>query len=237
MKKILVLLLLGVLISCSNTNSQIVEDIEALEFYEAINKEDQVIIDMRTPEEFFGGHIKDASNIDFYSDDFLDKLEIIRKDIPIYVYCRSGGRSSLGANKMEALGFTKVYNLVGGIGAWEAANYKIIQSDRQEKSSQLIFSVSKIDILLQKNEVVLLYFSTEWCIPCKKMKPLILQIKKEDSEIEVLSIDADVNNDLIKKYKIKGIPVVILFKNNEEVFRHVGLISKKELLKHINSVK
>ena len=93
-----------------------------------IKEIDGVIIDVRTPAEFHSGHIKDATNINFYADDFVEKLKITRKDIPIYVYCRSGGRSSMAASKMAKLGFTRIYNLVGGIRAWNAANYITIKS-------------------------------------------------------------------------------------------------------------
>ena len=85
MKNIFFLLSIMFLFSCGNTNSQIIEDINAEEFYHLIEKGDGIIIDVRTSQEFNSGHIIDATNIDFYSDDFTDKLKIVRKDIPIYV--------------------------------------------------------------------------------------------------------------------------------------------------------
>jgi thioredoxin len=234
MKKILYLLSAISLISCGNTNSQIIENIEAPQFQTLTNKENGIIIDVRTPEEFYSGHIKDATNIDFYSDKFIEKLKIVRKDVPIYVYCRSGGRSSSAANKMEELGFTKVYNLVGGIGAWDSENYPTIKSKEENLSSQPTFTVLEIENVLKTNELVLIDFSTQWCVPCKKMKPVIQQIQKENSNVKVLVIDADVNKELIKKHQIKGVPVFIVFKNSKEVFRHVGVVSKEELLKQLN---
>ena len=168
MKNILFLLSIISLISCGNTNSQIIENIEALQFQTLINKEDGIILDVRTSQEFHSGHIKDATNIDFYADDFIDKLKIVRKDIPIYVYCRSGGRSSSSASKMEKLGFTKVYNLVGGIGSWDSANYKTVKSKEAKRSIQPTFTFSEMDNILKTNETVLMAFSTEWCVPCKK---------------------------------------------------------------------
>ena len=66
------------------------------------------------------------------------------------------------------------------------------------------------------------------------MKPVIQQIQKENSNVKVLVIDADANKELIKKHQIKGVPVFIVFKNSKEVFRHVGIVSKEELLKQLN---
>ena len=121
--------------SCMNTNSQIIENIEALTFKTKISEIDGLIIDVRTPEEFSSGYIADATNIDFYANDFDHKLNIISKNQPIYIYCRSGGRSSAAAKKLEKLGFNEVYNLSGGISSWNSAGYKINKlSDRSSKS-------------------------------------------------------------------------------------------------------
>ena len=230
MKNVISLLSTIFLIYCGNTNSQIIENIEAPEFKTIINKVDGIIIDVRTPHEFYSGHIKEATNIDFYADDFTDKLKVVRKDVPIYVYYRSGGRSSSAASKMEKLGFTKVYNLIGGIESWNYVNYSIVESKQQKKSIQPNFTVSEVNNILKNNELVLIDFSTEWCFPCKKMKPVIEGIKKERPNVKVLFIDADINKDLVKKYTIKGVPVFIIFRDAKEVFRHIGIISKNNLL-------
>ena len=179
MKKIFYLLSIASLFSCGNTNSQIIENIGASQFQLLTSKQEGIIIDVRTPKEFHSGHIEESVNIDFYADDFTDKLRILRKNVPIYVYCRSGGRSFSAAKKMQGLGFVKVYNLSGGIGSWNAENYGTIKSKEEETISQPAFTVLEIDNILKTNEVVLIDFSTEWCIPCKKMKPVIQQIKKE----------------------------------------------------------
>lgn len=233
MKKILYLIFATLLISCSNTNSQIIQNVGASLFYELIKKEDGIIIDVRTSEEFHSNHIKDASNIDFYSDNFSKKLNIIRKDVPIYIYCRSGGRSSKSANKMEKLGFLKVYNLAGGIGAWNSENYPTIKSKKREKSSKMPFTISKIEGILKNHNIVLMDFSTDWCIPCQKMNPVIKEIQKENPNTKVIFIDADVNEELIRKYEVRGVPVFIIFKNAKEIFRHAGVISKEKLLKQL----
>ena len=233
MKKILSLLSIVVLISCGETNSQVVQNIKAEKFQEFSALNEGIIIDVRTAAEFNSGHIKDATNIDFYADDFESKLKIVRKDVPIYVYCRSGGRSSSAAKKMEKLGFSEVYNLLGGIGSWNSLGFKTIKSKSGKQSEQPKFSISEIDEILKKNKTVLIDFSTQWCVPCKKMNPIIEEIQSENSEVKVLFIDADVNKELIKKYQIQGVPVFIIFKNGKEAYRNVGVVSKSDLVKNL----
>ena len=78
-------------------------------------------------------------------------------------------------------------------------------------------------------KIILIDFSTQWCVPCKKMRPVIEEIKRETPNVKILFIDADANKELVKKYQIKGVPVFIVFKNGEEYFRKVGLCNKEEL--------
>ena len=229
MQKILFLIGIVFLFSCVNTNSQIIQDINAEKFHQLIEKGDGIIIDVRTSQEFNSGHIIDATNIDFHSDDFTDKLKIVRKDVPIYVYCRSGGRSSSAADKMEKLGFTKVYNMIGGIGSWQSEGYETIKSKEVETTNQPKFTETQLNKILSNNKTVLIDFSTQWCVPCKKMKPIIEDIQRENPNVKVLFIDADANKELVKKYQVKGVPVFIVFKNAEEYFRKIGLCNKEEL--------
>ena len=135
MKKILLKLLVVFLCSCSNqSTSQSIQNVDAASFEINSNKGNSIIIDVRTKEEFVSGHISDATNIDYYDSDFKEKLDLVKKDVPILVYCRSGGRSVRAANIMQSLGFTEVYNLSGGIGAWKDSGFDVIKT-RQEKKN------------------------------------------------------------------------------------------------------
>jgi len=76
---------------------------------------------VRTPDEWASGTIKGATKMNFFDKDFNAQLEKLDKTKPVYVYCKSGGRSGKATKQMKKMGFTAVYNLVGGIGAWDAA--------------------------------------------------------------------------------------------------------------------
>jgi rhodanese-related sulfurtransferase len=78
------------------------------------------LIDVRTSGEYNEGHIKKAANIDWNGDGFDDKVSKLDKNAPVFLYCRSGKRSSSAAKRMKSLGFSKIYELEGGITKWEA---------------------------------------------------------------------------------------------------------------------
>ncbi len=81
-----------------------------------------VVLDIRTPDEFNGGHIEGAVNLDFYESDFAQSLDALDKDLPYFVYCRSGNRSASAIDTMKDLGFSEVYELDGGIVSWVEAD-------------------------------------------------------------------------------------------------------------------
>ncbi|MCP4882432.1 MAG: rhodanese-like domain-containing protein [Flavobacteriales bacterium] len=89
---------------------------------------DQILlIDVRTPGEFASGHIENSINIDYKSDDFKDLIGELDKNQEVYVYCKVGGRSGRSAKILEDMGFEKIYDLDGGINAWEKEGLKMVK--------------------------------------------------------------------------------------------------------------
>lgn len=83
------------------------------------------IVDIRTPFEFKRGYIKGAENINYYNRDFLEQMSKFDKNEPIYIYCRSGNRTSSASRKLSKLGFKEIYDLRGGILNWERSKNQI----------------------------------------------------------------------------------------------------------------
>jgi rhodanese-related sulfurtransferase len=73
------------------------------------------LVDVRTPLEYKNGHLKNAINIDFFSEKFDSEFNKLNKEKAIYLYCRSGNRSRKAANKLATMGFIEIYDLEGGI--------------------------------------------------------------------------------------------------------------------------
>ncbi|MBP9186869.1 MAG: rhodanese-like domain-containing protein [Bacteroidia bacterium] len=92
--------------------------LSAADFNNAITNNPGIILDVRTPGEFKKGYIKDARLLDIFSDEFDTELNKLDRNATYYVYCASGGRSAECTEKMQGLGFKKVYDLDNGMGAW-----------------------------------------------------------------------------------------------------------------------
>ncbi len=110
--------LLSTLFGVKIQQNNAIELLNPIDFKVHIKSKKVQLIDVRTPLEYNSGHIKDAKNIDLYSDDFNTEFDKLDKSKPVYVYCRSGVRSNQAANKLIAMGFIKVYDLKGGYLKW-----------------------------------------------------------------------------------------------------------------------
>jgi rhodanese-related sulfurtransferase len=96
-----------------------VTKLNVADFKSGIAQKGVQILDVRTAGEFGSGHIAKAKNLDFFQGSrFKSGLEGLKKDKPVYVYCRSGNRSGKAARMMAAMGFTEIYDLRGGYMAW-----------------------------------------------------------------------------------------------------------------------
>ncbi|KPJ87736.1 MAG: hypothetical protein AMS17_07720 [Spirochaetes bacterium DG_61] len=91
------------------------------------NNSDFVILDVRTPSEFESGALENAVNIDFYSETFEEEIAKLDRDTHYLIYCRSGGRSSRMLELVKSLGFSKVYEMRGGINNWMAKGYPVVK--------------------------------------------------------------------------------------------------------------
>jgi thioredoxin-like negative regulator of GroEL len=75
------------------------------------------------------------------------------------------------------------------------------------------------------------YFTADWCQPCKKVKPIVEDMKKEGFEFQM--IDADYEQLLVKRFEIKSIPTFILMEDGKEINRITGAKTRQELEKFI----
>lgn len=95
------------------------------EFARLVADKQNVILDVRTREEFQAGHLIGALNIDVTAPDFGQKVEALDKNKTYLVHCASGGRSAKACEKLSVIDFHDLYNLSGGYRAWVKAGQPV----------------------------------------------------------------------------------------------------------------
>ena len=216
-------------LNCNSQNAKNIETIKPQAFAEKIKATPNAqILDVRTPGEYSGEHLDNSVNVDWNGDDFAAKAAKYDKSQPVFVYCKVGGRSAQAAAKLSELGFTKIYNLDGGIMKWNAAGLsapsdKIVGMCDQEYGD-----------MIKANPKVLVNFYADWCAPCIKMKPYILKLQEEKKgEVNLVRLNADENKTMITKLKLDELPAMLLYENGELKWQHNGFISEEDLRKQL----
>ncbi|MBL7920706.1 MAG: thioredoxin [Bacteroidia bacterium] len=209
------------IVSC-NSNAQ-TSTIAVDEFEKGITKIDIQLLDVRTAEEYNSGHLQNALQANWNNEtEFQNRVKSLDKTKPIYIYCLSGGRSANAMQWLYSNGFSKVYNMKGGINAWKQADKKL-QGAVETKQ----ISMQDYLKLIPADKTVLVDIGAEWCPPCKKMNHIIEQLEKE--KYAVIKIDGGTQTELCKALKIDTFPVFIIYKNGVEVNRKEGVLSLEEL--------
>jgi rhodanese-related sulfurtransferase len=198
------------------------EDLAPAQFNSQLQAQHGLVLDVRTPGEVARGKLAGASVIDFNGPKFEQKVALIARDKPVFVYCASGGRSGQAASLMTKLGFTKVYNLSGGLGAWKAAGLPVEAGSDAPAASGEGVTPENFDALLKKEKRLLVDFQTPWCTPCQKMAPLVDALAAKAKGVKVIKVDLDQSEALGAREKIQGVPVFVLYVDGKEKARSSG---------------
>lgn len=113
--------------SCLKSQTDGVQVLDVATYETKMSQPDVQLVDVRTPEEFNDGHIENAVNINFMSDDFDANVAGLDKAKPVMVYCKSGGRSAKAAARLKELGFKTITDLEGGISNWKSDNKPVVK--------------------------------------------------------------------------------------------------------------
>ncbi|TDQ83439.1 thioredoxin [Dongia mobilis] len=90
--------------------------------------------------------------------------------------------------------------------------------------------------VLKSSEPVLVDFWAEWCGPCKAIAPVLEEIAQEmGGKLKIVKVDIDRNAQTPKKYGIRGVPTLMLFKDGQVAATKVGAEPKRKLLEWVNS--
>lgn len=214
---------------CSNLNCQEIK-MSANDFNNYMfEKSSNIILDVRTKEEYEAGHISNSINIDWSQTSFDSIIDKLDKKASVFIYCLSGGRSNLAAKKLHMNGFHRVYELEEGILAWKKAKLPLVKGQYTQAVQDL--SLSDFEKLYKgKKKKILFDFYADWCFPCRKMKPVLDELETENaSEIEIIRLNSDKYPNLFSELGITALPCFILYNNDKLVWKRFGFMERAEL--------
>lgn len=220
--RILSILAIVSFFSCS-TNGQ--SSLKPTEFNKAIQQEGSQLLDVRTADEYKGGHIKNALQANWLDKtEFAYRTSSLDKSKTVYIYCLSGGRSGAAAQVLREQGY-QVINLEGGINAWKANGIAVEGVDPNAKQT----SYASYNGQVNSRSLTLVDFGAEWCPPCRKMEPILQSFAKDNADkVSLLKMDGGLETELMKMLKVEALPTFILYKDGKEIKRKQGLVSRDE---------
>lgn len=222
--------------ACSQNKSEVVQ-LYAAQFHQAILIEKGILLDVRTQREFKNGHIKNAGQLNYYAADFRDRLLLLPKEQPVYLYCNTGYRSNRAANFLAGNGYTKVYNLKHGIMEWELARLPVIADSDAQPDTGDKFEPADFAQLLASEPIVFVDFYAPWCSPCRSMMPMIDSLKVEyHQRLLIVKVNADASKNLMREMKLITVPYLALYRDGELYFEHRGEIHREKLVEVLESV-
>ncbi len=94
---------------------------------------------------------------------------------------------------------------------------------------------SNFKSIIDSDTPVLIDFYADWCGPCKLLAPILKEVKDElQDHIKIIKVDVDKNQQLASQYQVRGVPTMILFKNQKQLWRQSGVLQKNDLINIIN---
>jgi rhodanese-related sulfurtransferase len=215
--------------ACEAQNSEVIH-VSSAEFNDLISGNDGVLLDVRTIPEFFGGHIPNSEQMNYYAKDFKQSLLMLPKDKPIYIYCNTGYRSRKAANTLVENGYTEVYNLRRGIMEWNLLDLPVVSDPSAGVVQENRMDVPEFQALLQSDKPVLIDFYAPWCAPCRQMMPMVDSLGIEfQNSLQLVKINADASKELMRQIRLGTVPYFALIYRGEVLFSHEGMITRQQL--------
>ena len=131
------------------------------------------------------------------------------------------------------------FSLIAAFGIYMFYSYRKIKNMPVVEDSKSLKTLTDQNFQSQiKAGVTLVDFWAAWCMPCKMMAPILNEVAEEIGDTaKVAKINVETERESSKKYGVRNIPTMILFKNGKEINRFVGGKSKSFLVNEINKVK
>jgi thiol-disulfide isomerase/thioredoxin len=177
------------------------------------------IVDARSPEEFAKNHLYNAININAQVPGFQQRIDALDKTKPVFIYSIQNGRSTILAKELLSKGFQDVHDLLAGIGSWVGGGNPYYTSATKG------LSIEEYKKILVENKLVLVDIGSEYCGSCKRVKPILDSLRKENGNaLKTVELELEVSPQLIASLKtVTAFPYLILYRQGEIVLQRSGL--------------
>lgn len=208
------------------------DNLSAGEFLDRLGQDpDDLLIDVRTPEEYAAGHLPGAINIDWLADGFLDQAKAaLDPGRPLLVYCRTGRRSAEAAGRLSAAGFP-VGNLLGGYVGWTESGLPVLTAEDDAAEAEYAATLlppgtpapgftlndlggNQVNISDFRGHSVVLIFWASWCPDCRAEVPDLKRMaaSADPSKVAFVSVSFDREFEALQKFAAEQeLPGVQLF--------------------------
>ncbi len=181
------------------------------------------LIDARSAEEFALNHIPDAVNFNLQTEGYETLVKGLSPSKPVFVYSIANGRSVALATDLRKKGFKDVYVLDRGIGAWTGAGNPLFTTAKKG------LTLAEYNQIVASNKLVLVDIGSKYCGSCKKVKPILEELRKEHGDaLKIVEIELEESPALIASLKtVTAFPYLIVYKKGEITLKRAGITDLK----------
>lgn len=103
---------------------------------------------------------------------------------------------------------------------------------KKKKQPTPVTDLDVLDVIVEDEPAVLVDFWATWCGPCRQMSGMIKEMASElDGQAEIVTVDVDQAQAIAKKYGVRSVPTLIVFRDGKPKGRFVGITDKRRLVK------